>query len=64
MLSLNHQNKSFFFFALVSNCVVELKLNGTIVDDLISGLNSDKNSDSLNVFSHAMECARCENYNV
>ena len=44
--------------------MVELKLNGTIVDDLISGLNSDKNSDSLNVFSHAMECARCENYNV
>ena len=44
--------------------MVELKLNGTIVDDLISGLNSDKNSDSLNVFSHAMECASCENYNV
>ena len=44
--------------------MVELKLNGTVVNDLISGLNSDKNSDSLNVFYHVMECARCGNYNV
>ena len=42
---------------------MELKLNGTIADDLTSGLNSDKNSDSLNVFYHVMECARCGNYN-
>ena len=44
--------------------MVELKLNGTIFDDLISGWNSDKNSDLLNVFYHVMECARCGNYNV
>ena len=42
MLSLNHQNKCKWFFALVRYCVVELKLNGTFVDNLISGLNSDK----------------------
>ena len=43
---------------------MELELNGTVVDDLISGLNSDKHSDSLNVFYHVMKCARCGNNNV
>ena len=44
--------------------MVELKLNGTVVNDLINGLNSNKQSDSLNVFYHVMECARCGNNNV